>query len=443
MLRVPRNGGVARVSAYPNLDSLLWSGSDTTPPIERVLGFDADAGLIAAVDSRDRPLWLDLRVGTVSLGSKKPVRELMSVDGSNIYGIGPDGAVARFAPAGNSVYKLPRAARAVFPQVVGSLVVLGGRGPDARLWRLRPPATAIVDSVAVPGADGGTGAPLGDRIYLTSDRRTVTGVSARTFAKSAPVRADRPIRALAASPSGDRLYVLTDSSRTLEVITNFSGRAGARIDLPGGGRDLRVDPFGRYVLVRSSTGDSVWVVSIGTDRVVTTMRSIWRGDLPFVAPDGAIAVIVGSDVVFIDPTSPRGMRQIADGADDFWYPFIWLGFRPRAAALDQPADFGRDTDTTSVAPPVTAESLAPPARASVDSAKIGFTVSFAVLLDAAKAQAQAAKIVVDGNVARVVTGVTGGTAIYRVVLGPYASRDQADRVGRASGQNYYIYAGSP
>ena len=60
--------------------------------------------------------------------------------------------------------------------------------------------------------------------------------------------------------------------------------------LPGRARDLRVDPFGRYVLVRAATGDSAWIVSIGADKVVGTLHSAWRGDLPFVAPDGAIAV---------------------------------------------------------------------------------------------------------------------------------------------------------
>ena len=70
-------------------------------------------------------------------------------------------------------------------------------------------------------------------------------------------------------------------------------------------------------------------------------------------------------------------------------------------------------------------------------------MSFAVLLNDAKARELAAKIVVDGKPARVVTGVNEGTAVYRVVLGPYTTRDEAERVGRASGQTYYVYAGTP
>ena len=48
-----------------------------------------------------------------------------------------------------------------------------------------------------------------------------------------------------------------------------------------------------------------------------------------------------------------------------------------------------------------------------------------------------------GQTARVVTSVTSGTAIYRVVLGPYRTRTEADQVGRASGLSYVVYPGTP
>jgi len=42
-----------------------------------------------------------------------------------------------------------------------------------------------------------------------------------------------------------------------------------------------------------------------------------------------------------------------------------------------------------------------------------------------------------------VTGTTSGVTVYRVVLGPYATRDEAERIGRASGLSYYVMLGSP
>jgi hypothetical protein len=33
--------------------------------------------------------------------------------------------------------------------------------------------------------------------------------------------------------------------------------------------------------------------------------------------------------------------------------------------------------------------------------------------------------------------------VYRVVLGPYASRAEAERIGKSSGQSYWIFEGAP
>jgi len=206
------------------------------------------------------------------------------------------------------------------------------------------------------------------------------------------------------------------------------------------------------VLARAATGDSVWIVSIGTDKVIGTLHSAWRSDLPFVAPDGSIAVTQGADVEFVDPATLLGIRRAARGAADFWYAFTWSGLRSRTPPVDSTSIAPTDVDTATVtpAPPLKLpprDTVAPPrlspAPPSTDSSKIGFTVSFSVLLNDARARELAAKIVVDGKPARVVTGMSDGTVVYRVVLGPYPSRDEAERAGRASGQTYYVYAGTP
>jgi hypothetical protein len=288
------------------------------------------------------------------------------------------------------------------------------------------------------------GALFGGRVYLAS-KRTLTGVAAQTLDASSPIKFDRTVLAIAATPSGDRFYVVTDSSSTLYVVDRYRDRIAARVELPGEPRDLRVDPFGRYVLVRATKGDSVWIVGVGSDKVLGTVRSRWLGDLPFVAPDGAIAATDGRDVVFLDGPTGRELQRVPDGASDFWYPFVWNGLRERPAALDQPVRFPGDSDTLGRAPvAASAETVAThPQAAPADSTTSGFTVSFAVLLDEAKAREQAAKIAVQGKTARVVTSVTSGTTVYRVVLGPYPTRAEADQAGRASGQSYVVYPGIP
>jgi hypothetical protein len=442
LLRVPRDGGVPRVVGYPNVDSSLWTGSDAAPALERVLAFDADAGLFAAIDTRGRPVWLDLRIGSVTVPTRDKLTGLVSVDGSTIYGIGSDGAVARFTPTGNWVFKPPRPARAVFPQTNGTLLVFGGRGDNGRVWRIHPPDPRISDSVAIGDARGGVGAPLGDLVFFTRPPRSLISLSARTLALGALIKLDEPPRVIAISPSGDRSYVISDSANAVFVVDRYQQRVTARAELPGRPRDLRVDPFGRYLLIRAAAGDSVWVMSVGTDRVVETVQSKWRGDLPLVAIDGSLLLAQGGDVII---HGPRQDRRIADGAADFWHPFVWNGLRPRAAALDEPVTFPSDSDTTAfVAPPaVAAESAATPPTPRTDSAAAGFTVSFAVLLDEARARDQASRITVNGQHARVIADMSNGTALYRVVLGPFPTRQDADRAGRASGLSYLVYAGAP
>ncbi|MEO7086437.1 MAG: SPOR domain-containing protein [Gemmatimonadaceae bacterium] len=441
MLRVPRGGGEARIVAFPAVDSVVSISRDALPALDRVLGFDADAGLIAATSTKSVPLWIDLRIGRVITPSKTPLAGLVTADGSTIFGVGADGAVVRLTPSGNWVYKPNRPARAVFPQPNGTVIVLTGRGDGARVFRMHPPDVTMKDSLAIGDVRWGIGAPLADRLYFATNDRGLLGLRARLFEKGERIGLDHEATAMAATPSGDRFFVITDSSNAIRVVDRFQDKVSAAIELPGRPREMRVDAVGRFVLVRPATGDSVWVISTGTDTIVSTLRTPWRSDLPLVAPDGSVGLVQGNDVVFVDPASKRELHRAAGGASDFWYAFSWSGFRQRPS----PPDFApRDTtatDTTAKAAPKSDTVVAPPAPRP--DTTTGFTVSFAALLNEAKAREQAAKIVIGGQTARVVTSVTDGGPVFRVVLGPYPTRDQADRIGRSSGQSYYVYAGSP
>jgi cell division protein FtsN len=70
-------------------------------------------------------------------------------------------------------------------------------------------------------------------------------------------------------------------------------------------------------------------------------------------------------------------------------------------------------------------------------------VSFAAVLSLERAREIAATISVDGSRPRVVTGESAGTTVYRVVLGPFETREAADRVGRSSRHSYWIFEDVP
>ena len=448
VLRVPRTGGDARVYAYPRLDTVVWSAA-TAPAPARVLAFDDEAGSIAFVDAKGAPARIDFRQGIASTVTKVKLSGLASWDGSNIYGITADGSVERYGPNGPWKWRSKQPARAVFPQPDGSLLVLAQRAEGSVVWRLRPPATRIVDSVALGKVNRTLRTQVGDRLYLGSGRE-LTGVRTRTMQRAAGIEFSDEIELLEATPSGDRVFVVTKGSTTVDVVDRYRETIRERIDIGRHAADLRVDALGRYLLARPEGTDSVLVIALGTNRVTGAVASAWREDLPFVAPDGGIALAQGSDVVVVDGETLKSTVRVHQGAADFWYAFRWTGFRPRDASLDKPVDFaGPPRDSTRVGRDSSApaeSTLAPkptPPRDTVVHRNAGFTVSFAALLVADKARELAAQIKVGSESARVVTATRDGATIYRVVMGPYPTREEAERVGRESKQSFWVYEGGP
>jgi hypothetical protein len=448
VLRVPRAGGEGRVYAYPRLDTVLWTG-DAIPALAKVLAFDEEAGMLAAVDTKGAPVRIDFRQGAAASVTKTKLTGLASNDGAIIYGIAPDGSVERNALSGTWKWKPPVPARAVFPQPDGSLLVLGEREGGSVVWRLRPPGTRIVDSVVLSKVDRALRTQVGDLLYLASERE-LTGIRTRTMQPITSISFDEPVELLAATPSGDRVFVVTATGTAVQVVDRYRERIGGQIELGRHPADLRVDPLGRYLLARPEGEDSTIVIALATNRVIGALATQWRADLPFVAPDGKIAIEQGKNVVIADGETLEQVNRIDDGAADFWYPFRWTGFRPRAQDLDAPVDFGgpsvdsaqRAADSAAASAPAPAP--APPLRDTTAHRPVtGYTVSFAALLVPDKARDLAAQIRVGNENARVVVAMRDGSAIYRVVLGPYPTRDEAERIGRESKQSYWIYEGGP
>lgn len=187
----------------------------------------------------------------------------------------------------------------------------------------------------------------------------------------------------------------------------------------------------------------------------------WETDLPALTSDGTLALLGSKDVTFVDPETLSVKSTIAGGARDFWYFFAWDGFRPRPQGLDQPVTFPGDSaqrdslaasstpssaaasSTLPIAKDSTAGALPTTTPAAARPQSTGFTVSFAALLSEEKAQELASSIKVNGAPAHVVSTMTAGSPIFRVVMGPFATHEEADKIGKASKREYWIYEGSP
>jgi hypothetical protein len=324
------------------------------------------------------------------------------------------------------------------------------------VWRVRPPEPTIVDTLTfdVGGTATANAAMIAATALTLSDRivfgahESVIAVRARDMKPALTLDLGDPIRAIEATPSGDRLFVALEDDRKLRVVDRFEEQVSSKIALPAQPRALRMDPLGRGLLAWGG-GDSVFVVSLATDAVVATVRSEWRADLPLVLADGTLVVARGQDAVITTPAMADG-RTIPRGGLDFWQGIRWNGFRPRAEGLDTPVNFRmsapRDsmdrsdsamtlvTDSTSTVAGATSSTAAAPSH---------FMVTFASIQSESQARSLASKIRVDGQAPRISPIDRRGTVIYRVELGPFATREEATRVGRASGQSYWITEGTP
>ncbi len=433
--------------AYPRPDSVIWRSADVPAPA-RVLAFDDEAGTIAYITTKGAPARLDFRQGGASQLSRAKLTGLASADGSTIFAITSDGGVDRLGPAGAWHFKPPVPARAVFPQSDGTVLVLGERGGGSVVWRVRPPGTHILDSVTIGKVDRTLRTQVGDRLYLGSGR-TLTGVRTRTMQPTSTITFEEPIEVLAATPSGDRVFVVTTSGTKVQIVDRYRDAVVGAIELGWHASDLRVDALGRYLLARPEGTDSAAVIALGTNRQVGVVATGWRSDLPYVGSDGSVALAQGKDVVMVDAETLRPGARIADGAADIWYPFQWTGFRARDARLDSPVSFApppQDSAAMADTVVVGSDSAVMPPAPAVDSTPRRtqvWTVSFAALLVQDRARELAAEIRVNGENARVVTATRNGAAVYRVVMGPYPTREDAERVGRESRQSYWVYEGGP
>src|SRR5688500_59531 len=354
LLRFARAGGPVRAFAYPKVDSLVWTSRAAAPSVQRVLGFDSDAGSVAALDTKGVPLRVDLRTGDMARETKARLSYAASQDGNSIYGVAVDGTIRRLTPAGEWRFKPPVSPRELFPQSDGGLLVVADARNGTTVWRMHPPQESLVDTARLPRAQQAIGTPLGDRLYFTVDTGLI-GVRARDLAPVPSVRVPQRIRSAVTTPSGDRIYLLTAGSAELTVVDRYAEEIAARITLPDSSRELRMDPTGRFVLARAAKKDSAWVVAVATDTLVGRVATGWREDLPLVTPDGALALLRGNDVVLVDSDSLEAIRRVAGGGRDLWYFIEWNGFRPRSASLDEPVQF-EGMDTT---PPDSGDTLDP------------------------------------------------------------------------------------
>ncbi len=465
ILRVPREGGLAY--AYrAGRDSVLFESRDKVPATSALLGFDDFLGVVLGRDAAGHVFSIDLRLGTVETLGSAVLGSGARAEGAAVFGFDANGRVLRVTPVATWSWEATGGADMLVPQPDGALITVRNGNDGATVSRIIPPETRLTDSTTLDRVEQVLRTPAGDRTWLVT-HQTITALRSRDLTTALTVDMGRAVSVIETTPSGDRLFVGT-SEASLRVIDRFAERETGRIALPGAPIGLRVDPDGRYLLVRTAASDSIHVVSLGTLRVIAALAGGWREDLPLVTPDGRVLLARGADVVHVDAETGRERLRYLRGAADLWLQARWNGFRPRAAGLDKPVEFEEyaadsaaadsalaammaarygDASQRVMPPPAPApapEDRAPtPAQPGERPVREIWTVSFATLLAEDRAKEMAERITIDGRTARVIAGSRDGIAIWRVVLGPYDTRDAAERAGMASRLPYWVFEGAP
>jgi sporulation related protein len=413
-LRISRDGGVARLYGVPSLDSAAWKAADPLPPVATPVGADAEQGLVFVLDRKNNIVALDL--------DTRRIRTYL--ENIRYATLGPDGALYA-VDTGSAVTQLVRRTPVRFrSKLQGKPTDLHGTMDGALLARIGGNRPAL-EFLGPDQAPTSTSLPegqlassfLGDLIAVAADTAVIL-YTPQNKSKPRSIKVDGDARAVLFSPSGHRIYIARAAAPLL-VLDRFEGTPLREIELPGPARALRGDMYGNWLLVQPQQGDSVWVIDVGSGKYVGSTSARWTEDLPTVAPPHTLLVRRGVDLAALD-LSASGFPQVGrvnGGAADFWLPLAWHPAQENELHIE--------TDSAALAAADTG-----PARPTV-------YLQVSSSQNPTWANELSDKLSAAGLPASVLTPRRSGE-VFRVVLGPYATREQAEATGRKLGMPSFI-----
>jgi len=411
-IRLPAKGGTPGLYRLPRLTPVDGILKGKLPPVDRVVGLDAESEYLFVTTAKHELLALDLgsgRVDTVAVAVAKAA-------------LGPDGTLYAVDTL-RHVISLSRRTRFVWPQALTAVPRDLFGATDQHLVGVIPQDRLLVAAADQPAtvrpiAAGGDVAASrwGDLVAVASDSGVTfydpLGRRDPGFIKLA----DAP-RALAFSPSGHRIYVARRNVPGLAVVDRYDRKELDGVALPGPVAALRLDPLGRWLLARPAVGDSAWIVDLPIKRHTGIVPTEWQADLPAISPDGMLIYRHGKDVLSARPDSLTDVGKVVGGAADLWVLTSWL---PRGVPAS-PVAAAPGADTSGMGGPEG------PMYVQVSTSQ-NPEWSGHLADDLARA----------GLPARVLPPQHTDEG-YRVVLGPYATREQAEATGRRLGRPFWIY----
>lgn len=440
LLRLPSAGGRARLYRADSLTPLDWQIATGVPKIVRALGTELEDRMVYAVDTEGRLVGIDLLARRTRIHLAATQQLTATPDGA-VLGLDSARRAIRFSSRALTTYRASVEGTGGTPQLL--------RGPGGQVAAYLPAANVLqllgedgeVRRFAAPAGEA-IASWHGDLLAVTTDSGIVL------FDPSGRDEEPRFLRLRGApvstsfSPSAHRLYVARGRGDIL-VLDRFTGEERATIELPAPAQALRVDRSGRWLLAQPETGDSVWVVDLVNREVALTIQTPWAEDLPLVAGGRTLVVRDGEDVVAWELTgaSPTERTRLVGAASDIFLAIPWSPEEPLAP---EPAPVEVAQAETPAPAPVLADSAtveapAPPAVAEM-TGDIYLQISSSQNREWAQALAQQLR---DGGFPARLLNPTDPSDPYRVVIGPFPTRDEADAVGRRLGRPYFVLSEPP
>jgi hypothetical protein len=400
--------GSPRLYRLPDLEEIAWPFESGDSPVRSVVGFASDRDEVYVVTRAAELAALDLGTGRMRTVDSSVVLAVVGPTGTP-FAVHQDGSVASVA------------LRSLAPWPSGF-----DRVPE-RIWgSVREHLVAVLESdssrTLVQAASGQSpiAQPLpGERVAVSAwadAAAVITGSAVVLLDPDDPAARTRfetdPAPLLADfSASGHRLHIVrTDGA--LIAVDRFSLEQLEDLRLPGTPTASRVDPWGRWQLLRSPDDSTVWVVDVVSWTLVDSTTGEWDADLPLVAPDGTILIRRGDRVAAVTP-GDSATASIQAAPSDRWISMGWDPSRPALAASDpdtpEPTQPGQliYVQVSSTSNPDWAADLAGNLR------RAGMPAS--VLSPEAPAEP------------------------FRVVLGPYPNREEAEATGRQLKVPFWIF----
>jgi len=442
-LRLAGRGGEVRAYALPSLTALPWTLPGRTSAARGTVGMDVAGRRLLFRDTSGAVVAFDLVAFRERNIAPRGALADLGADGA-LLTVDHRGAVVESQPWGSRPWPdtLGPGTREIFAAPYARLLLLRAHGGDSLVGLARDGGAYF--SAPVPQGVQAVASRDGDAVAFATETGLVVEED-RDPRNPWVVKLRGSPRAVVFSPSGHRLYVALRTRSELAVVDRFQRDERGTIALPAPAGALRADPWGRALFVRPAgsegAGDVTWVVSVASEHVVGQLATEWDSDLPTVSQTGVILDREGDAVVARDVHSLDSLGAVADGASDYWFLGAWAP-AGAAAALRQQARAAEPAPAPQApAPPAPRAPPASEPKALRAAPPPDTSAHLWVQVSASQSEAASRALVAELSAAHHPAQLVPPRAVgdgWRVVLGPFGTRDDAEAAGRALGRPFFI-----